>query len=87
MSTLKMSDLIREFVRRNYIEPARKAGQQQVVVRAGDVHSQLKLVSEMPHVCSALGANKFATFAGVKLLDRDGPHQGANMRFTFEVLP
>ena len=31
--------------------------------------------------------NALAGYARVKLLQRDGPHQGANMRFTFEILP
>jgi hypothetical protein len=81
------SDLIREFVNHHYIEPARKAGKQQVSVLAGEVHSKMLLASRMPQVCGALGANLFETGYRVKLLRRDGPQNGANLQFTFEILP
>jgi hypothetical protein len=81
------SEDIRRFVRDQYIVPARAAGKLDVVVRAGDVHSQMKLTSKMPHVVSAIGANKFQPYARVKLLKRDGPQNGANLFFTLGVLP
>jgi hypothetical protein len=81
------SDLIREFVNLHYIEPARKAGKSQVSVLAGDVHSKMKLTSRMPQVCGALGANLFESAYRVKLLRREGPQNGANLEFTFQVLP
>jgi hypothetical protein len=87
MSATNTSDLIREFVNYHYIEPARKDGRHQVSVRTGDVHSKMKLTSKLPQVCGALGANRFETAYRVKLLSRDGPQNGANLEFTFEVLP
>jgi hypothetical protein len=81
------SDDIRRFVREQYVAPARAAGKPDVVVRAGDVHSAMKLTSQMPHVVSAIGANKFEPYARVKRLRRDGPQNGANLFFTFRVLP
>jgi hypothetical protein len=80
------SDLIREFVNRHYIEPARKAGKKQISVRAGEVHSKMLLTSRMPQVCSALGATLFETEYRVKLIQRDGPHNGGNLELTFEIL-
>jgi hypothetical protein len=41
----------------------------------------------MPQVCGALGANVFAETYRVRLLHRDGPQNGPNLVFTFEVLP
>ncbi len=81
------SDEIRQFVRDAYIDPARKAGQREIDVRAGEVHSRMHLKSAMPHVCSAIGAIKFLAYARVMLLRREGPQNGGNMVFTFEVLP
>lgn len=81
------SDQIREFVNRKYIEAARIAGQETVTVRAGDVHSEMGLRNQMPHVCSAIGANKFQTQHRVRLLRSEGPHNGANKQFTFQILP
>lgn len=81
------SDDIRRFVRDQYSNPARAAGRSEVVVRAGDLHSAMKLISQMPHVVSAIGANKFELYARVKSLGREGPQNGANLFFTFRVLP
>jgi hypothetical protein len=80
------SDLIREFVNRHYTEPGRRVGKSQVSVRAGDVHSKMLLTSKMPQVCGALGASLFDSEYRVKLLQRDGPQNGANLHFTFEIL-
>jgi hypothetical protein len=81
------SDDIRQFVRDQYVAPARAAGKSEIVVRAGDVHAAMKLTSQMPHLVSAIGANKFEPYARVKRLRRDGPQNGANLFFTFRVLP
>lgn len=35
------SDEIREFVPKNYVEPARKSGQKRITVVAGDIHTKL----------------------------------------------
>lgn len=78
---------IREFVNKTYIEPARVAGTKLVTVRAGTVHSDMKLRDRMPAVASALGASTFETAYRVKCLSRTGPHNGANLTFTFEVEP
>jgi hypothetical protein len=41
----------------------------------------------MPQVCGALGTDIFAETYRVRRVDRDGPTNGANVVFTFEVLP
>jgi hypothetical protein len=81
------SDDIRQFVRDEYVVPARADGKSEFIVRAGDVHTAMKLTSQMPQVVSAIGANKFEPYARVKRLRRDGPQNGANLFFTFRVLP
>jgi hypothetical protein len=79
------ADSIRAFVNTTYISPARKAGKKQVTVRAGDVHSAMKLKDKMPAVASALGATTFETTYQVRCTARTGPHNGANLTFTFEL--
>lgn len=69
-----------------YVEPARRAGETTVTIRVGDVHDGMGLKDSQPAVAGALGALKFTEFACVELLSRDGPHQGANLLFTFKVL-
>ena len=81
------SDEIRDFVNGRHIDAARVARQATVTIRAGDVHTEMGLRDQMPHVCSAIGANKFQTAYRVRLLRSEGPHNGANKRFTFEILP
>ena len=83
---MTLADEIRDFVQQNYIEPARRRGEHEITIRAGEVHSAMKLVDRMPAVCGALGANTFQKECRVRLVKREGPHQGANLRLTFELL-
>lgn len=80
-----LADEIREYVLNEYIIPARSRCDSMVTVRAGDVHREMGLRDRMPSVASALGATKFEQYARVRLVRRDGPHQGANLLLTFEV--
>ena len=81
------ADAIREFARRKYVDPAREVGTERVIIRAGDVHKDMHLVHAMPAVCGAIGTQKFQKESRVKLVNRDGPTNGANVHFTFEILP
>ena len=47
----------------------------------------MQLKDRMPAVASALGAKAFETAYRVKCIGRTGPHNGANLTFTFEVEP
>lgn len=80
-----LADEIREYVLTAYIIPARRRGESTVTVRAGDVHREMGLKDRMPSVASALGATMFEPHARVRLVRREGPHQGSNLRLTFEV--
>ena len=79
------ADQIRQTAIEKYIQPARRAGQIDVVIRAGDLHHKMKLADAMPAVCSALRARKFEQLAGVRLLDVIGPRNGANVYFRFAL--
>jgi 5-methylcytosine-specific restriction protein B len=82
---MTLADEIRKYVLTKYIEPARRHGEQTVTVRAGDVHKGMGLTNRMPAVAGALGAEKFEEYANVRLIRREGPHQGANLCLTFEL--
>lgn len=84
---MNKADSIRQFVSDHYIEPARIAGAKQVTVRAGTVHTEMKLKDRMPAVASALGAKTFEVAFRVRCIERTGPHNGANLTFTFEIQP
>jgi 5-methylcytosine-specific restriction enzyme B len=79
------ADTIREYVFQKYIEPARKQKIATVKVRAGDVAKALGLRKRMPAVCGAIGTVKFRTKYSVQLVNRQGPGNGSNATFVFEV--
>ena len=70
---MTLADKIREFVKINYIDQARKNGEQVVSVRASDVHKAMGLEHQFPSVCQALDSDKFIDFASVVLNKRTGP--------------
>jgi 5-methylcytosine-specific restriction enzyme B len=80
------ADRIRAFVLKQIVEPARRAGENRFVVRAGDVHKQMGLQDAMPAVCSAIGSTKFQALAGVRLVRREGPENSSTTEFTFETV-
>jgi 5-methylcytosine-specific restriction enzyme B len=82
---VRQADRIRAFAIDRYIAPARLGGQSRIVIRAGDVHRDLGLANAMPAVCSAIGSKLFCTEAGVMLLSRQGPANGANVYFEFAL--
>ena len=77
---------IRTFVNRSYVKPARQADVRTVTVRAGDVHTRMGLRQRLPQVCGAIGTRSFEERYRVRLIERTGPTQGAEVYFTFELL-
>jgi hypothetical protein len=81
----KLSDTIRQYVLSTIIEPARKGGQHQIVLRAGEVHRDLRLRNRLPAVCAALGSNLFMKLASVELVRVSGPANGSTTEFTYRL--
>ncbi len=79
------ADRIRQFALDHYITPAKAEGRAEITARAGDIHRRMGLSNAMPAVCSAIGSNKFSELARVSLRDRNGPANGANVYFTFDL--
>jgi len=80
---MSQADEIRQTAFEKYILPARTAGQKDVIIRAGDLHSVMRLSNAMPAVCSALRSSKFEQLADVTRLEVIGPANGANVYFRF----
>lgn len=83
------SDQVREFVRKNYVAPARLTGAETVSVRVGEVHRALRWdLKRVPQVCSALSTRKFLNSANVELIEKKGPPSGQSttVEFTFRLL-
>lgn len=79
------ADRIRAFAAERYVVPARLAGEDVVVISAGDVGRLMGLTSHMPNVCSALGGSKFEGLANVTLVDRAGPAASTTTAFMFSI--
>lgn len=87
-----LADKIRAHIVVHHFHPARspKAGREQkahVSVRAGDAHDALNLEHRHPAVCGALRSQKLQDLADVELTKHEGPENGPNAVFTFQLLP
>ena len=80
------ADEIREFVKREYIVPARLRGDTVIRVNSGEVHNALGYVNRYPAVCGAIGTRRFQTLCNVEQVSREGPTNGADVYFTFRIL-
>ena len=84
---MTLADKIREFVKINYIDQARKNGEQLVSVRASDVHRALGLEHQYPTICTALDSDKFIDYASVALSKRTGPLKSSSVVWIFDLMP
>lgn len=83
---MSYSDEVRAYCMTAYIEPARTSGRRGITIRAGDVHEAMNFQNRFPLVCSAIGARIFEEQGRVRRLGVEGPLNGANTVFRFEVL-
>ena len=81
--TTTSADAIRSFVRREYLEPARRRGLSHVRIVAGDVHRSLKLKNRVPNVCQVLDSQKFLEENHLVLEKKEGPPSGMGTRMVF----
>ncbi len=82
---MRLSDNIREFAYREYIEPSRQKGLSEVTIRSGDLHNKMGLKNSFPAVCGALGAHIFENRYRIKLIRRSPITNGANVYFIFKI--
>lgn len=85
LGPIRQADRIRQFVAERHIAGARNKGLAEVTIRAGDIHKEMSLTGAMPAICSALGSRKFEELAGIRLVDRRGPTNGANVFFRYDI--
>jgi len=79
---------IRDYVRREYIEPARRSKLRTVRVVAGDVHKAVRLHNRVPLVCQALRGRKFLEENRMILEKLEGPQSGLSttVAFTYRLM-
>jgi hypothetical protein len=82
------SDRVREFARREYIEPARARHESSVRIVAGNVQKAVRLNNRVPLVCQALKSSKFLDENHLVLEKWDGPPSGMSTTvvFTYRLL-
>ena len=86
---MNLSETVLQFVRANYVYPARQRGSTIVEVKAGDIHNTLRWSRRVPLVCSALSSQKFQNAVGVRLIGtKDAPPSGLSTRtiYRYEIL-
>jgi len=81
----KVADSIRQFVLDRCIVLARARGEKFIVIRAGDIHQQMRLHQQYPNVCQVLKGSKLRKIADIKLVSIEGPPVGANTCFTYQL--
>lgn len=81
------AEAIRLFAIAEIIQPARRRGDKDVVVRAKDVHEGMELQDAYPAVCSALSSSKLEDMGDVRLLKTSEPAVSSTTTFRFEILP
>lgn len=78
------AESIRAHVHAQYIEPARRRGDETITVVAGTVLRDLQLRGDYaPSVCSALRARKFSAENDLELIRVDGPRSKASTTTAF----
>jgi hypothetical protein len=69
---MTQADRIRQFALDHLVRPARAAGRAEIIIRAGDIHSEMRLSNAMPAVCSAIGSKQFEELAHVTSVKHTG---------------
>lgn len=81
--------MVRSYVERIAIEPARREGRSEFYVVAGDVHKALGFSNRVPLVCQALRSKQLLNKNGLELKSAAGPPSGQSttMVFTYRFGP
>ena len=82
---LRPSDRVRDHVKREYINPAKKEGKKTLSIRAGDIHRELGFTRRIPVVCSALRSRKLSKSCNIELTYIGGPNNTANTTYTYRL--
>ena len=81
------SSKIREYVRREYVEPALSRGEGEIRVRVGDVHRQMAMKNRVPLVCQALQSEIFLKENNLILEKKEGPPSGLSTSVVLTYRP
>jgi hypothetical protein len=84
---MEIAQRVRDYVRREYIDAARRRNQARVTIVAGDVHKAIGLSNRVPLVCQALRGKKFLQENHLVLEKWEGPQSGLSntVAFTYRL--
>jgi len=84
---MSYAQAIRNYAKSEYIDPARRRGETEVRIRAGDVHKAMKFANRPALVCQALRSNIFRRENNLVLIKDEGPPSGlsTSVVFTYRV--
>lgn len=85
-----VAEHIRQHLIAHYIDPARQRGDHTVTIRAGDVHKELGLTSQLPNVCQTIEGEKLRAATGLgkpEILSGPASGRGGNMVYRFALIP
>jgi hypothetical protein len=82
---LPPSDRVRDYVKRKYVDPAKKDDEKSLSIRAGDIHKELGFSRRIPVVCSALRSRKFQKNCDIELSYIDGHNNTTSTTFTYRL--
>jgi hypothetical protein len=77
------TELVRSYVERNIVDPARREGRLEFSVVAGDVHKALGFSNRVPLVCQALKSKLLLSKNGLELKSATGPPSGLSTTMVF----
>jgi hypothetical protein len=80
---MSLSEQVLQYVRNNYVGPARQKGESTIRIVAGDIHRDLRWTNRVPSVCTTLASRKFQQAIGAELIAREGPPSGFGTRAAF----
>jgi hypothetical protein len=80
---MSLSEEVQRHIQVNYLEPAKRSGQEMIRVRAGDVHRDLHWANRVPSVCTTLASRKFQRETGLELVSKKGPPSGNSTTVVF----
>lgn len=87
---MKPTELTKQYVISNYVNPARLKGEKTIQVRVGNLQKELGWTNRTPSVFSTLLSKDFQQEAGVELIEkRGGPPSGGpstTWQFIFRVV-
>jgi len=81
------TNMVRDHVRRNYIQPARQRGDLSIQIVAGEVEKAVHLSNRTPLVCQALRSRKFLEENHLIIEKEEGPPSGMSptMKFFYRL--